>query len=167
MNASAARQKLHTRLSAAELRSRWQRMLRDPMLADVPGKLELNEKGTIELTPPNTRHSILSRHTMGDECARPGIGVFQAMWVVGDQVVGSAGSVDTPAPSVPRHCAQRAVSVWPFAATVVTVVSLVTATIATITTNPTTPTNATTPTNGVATTSARLPNRVHFMVSPV
>jgi Uma2 family endonuclease len=59
MNASAARQKLHTRLSAAELRSRWQRMLRDPMLADVPGKLELNEKGTIELTPPNTRHSIL------------------------------------------------------------------------------------------------------------
>jgi Uma2 family endonuclease len=34
-------------------------MLHDPVLADVPGKLELTEKGTIELSPPNTRHSIL------------------------------------------------------------------------------------------------------------
>lgn len=38
------------RLSAAELRRRWLRMLEDPMLADVPGKLELNENGVIELT---------------------------------------------------------------------------------------------------------------------
>ena len=47
------------RLSRAELRGRWQQMLCDPMLNDIPGKLELNDWGTIELTPPNTRHAIL------------------------------------------------------------------------------------------------------------
>jgi Uma2 family endonuclease len=34
-------------------------MLHDPLLAGVPGKIELNEKGTIELSPPNTRHAVL------------------------------------------------------------------------------------------------------------
>ena len=34
-------------------------MLRDPMLADIPGKLELTERGTIELSPASTRHGIL------------------------------------------------------------------------------------------------------------
>lgn len=34
-------------------------MIGDPILADIPGKLELNEKGSIELTPPNNRHSLI------------------------------------------------------------------------------------------------------------
>lgn len=54
------------RLPPAELRSRWQRMLRDPVLADVPGKLELNEKGTIELSPAGTRHGILQAFLAGE-----------------------------------------------------------------------------------------------------
>ena len=36
-------------------------MLHDPMLADIAGKLEPTEKGTIEFSPPSTRHSILQR----------------------------------------------------------------------------------------------------------
>jgi Uma2 family endonuclease len=59
MNATIVKQQSSARLSPAELRSRWQRMLQDPMLADIPGKLELNERGTIELSPASTRHGIL------------------------------------------------------------------------------------------------------------
>jgi Uma2 family endonuclease len=66
MNATIVTQHAKARLSRAELRSRWQRMLNDPVLADVPGKLELTEKGTIELSPPNTRHSILQAFVTGE-----------------------------------------------------------------------------------------------------
>jgi len=59
MNATVVEQEPAPRLSRAELRIRWQRMLYDPMLADVPGKVELTEKGTIELSPASTRHGIL------------------------------------------------------------------------------------------------------------
>jgi Uma2 family endonuclease len=66
MNATSVSRPDATRLSPADLRSRWQRMLRDPMLADVPGKLELNEKGIIELSPANTRHGILQAFVAGE-----------------------------------------------------------------------------------------------------
>jgi len=46
-------------LSRTELRQRWLRMIGDPVLADIPGKLELNEKGSLELTPSNNRHSLI------------------------------------------------------------------------------------------------------------
>jgi Uma2 family endonuclease len=59
MNASIVKQPLATRLSAAELRSRWQQMLDDPLLAAIPFKVELNEKGAIEVSPANTRHGML------------------------------------------------------------------------------------------------------------
>jgi Uma2 family endonuclease len=59
MNATHVKQLAAARLSPAELRRRWQQVVHDPMLADVPGKPELTEKGTIELTPPNIRHGIL------------------------------------------------------------------------------------------------------------
>jgi Uma2 family endonuclease len=65
MNATSAQQHSPARLSPAELRRRWQQMLHDPMLADVPGKIELNEKGAIELIPPNTRHSICQAFVTG------------------------------------------------------------------------------------------------------
>ena len=59
MSSTVAKQPADIRLSRAELRGRWQQMLRNPLLNDIPGKLELNDWGTIELTPPNTRHAVL------------------------------------------------------------------------------------------------------------
>jgi Uma2 family endonuclease len=41
-------------------------MLHDPLLADIPGKLELNDWGTIELSPPNTRHGILQAFVVNE-----------------------------------------------------------------------------------------------------
>jgi Uma2 family endonuclease len=59
MNVSTVKQPPATHLSAAELRSRWQQMLDDPLLAAVPFKVELNEKGAIEVSPANIRHGVL------------------------------------------------------------------------------------------------------------
>lgn len=73
MNATVFKEPSSTRLSRAELRGHWQQVLRDPVLADVPGKLELTEKGTIELSPANTRHSILQAFLTGElRGLRPG-----------------------------------------------------------------------------------------------
>src|SRR5690606_16742826 len=47
------------RLSASELRRRWQRLLEDPVFRDIPGKLELSEKGVVEVSPANPRHGAL------------------------------------------------------------------------------------------------------------
>src|SRR5262245_29853460 len=66
MNATLVKQQAPTRLSRLELRRRWQQMLRDPLLADVPGKLELTEKGTIELSPPYTPHGIRQAFVTGE-----------------------------------------------------------------------------------------------------
>lgn len=66
MNATIVKQQAPAGLSRPELRRRWQQMLRDPMLADVPGKIELTEKGTIELSPPNTRHSFFQAFVTGE-----------------------------------------------------------------------------------------------------
>src|SRR5690606_24498794 len=66
MNATVSPGQASARLSPAELRDRWRRMLRDPVLADVPGKLELSEKGTIELSPASTRHGILQAFVAGE-----------------------------------------------------------------------------------------------------
>ena len=41
-------------------------MVRDPLLAAVPGKLELNEKGSIELSPSNNRHALLQAFVAGE-----------------------------------------------------------------------------------------------------
>jgi Uma2 family endonuclease len=41
-------------------------MLRDPLLASIAGKLELNEKGSIEVTPPSTRHGFLQAYLAGE-----------------------------------------------------------------------------------------------------
>lgn len=59
VNATVVKRQTGDRLSRAELRARWRRMLNDRLLADIPGKLELTDKGTIELSPPNLRHGIL------------------------------------------------------------------------------------------------------------
>src|SRR5687768_7902102 len=47
----------------------------------------------------------LSPHTTGDECARPGIGVFHLMFDA-SQLTGKPASLETPVPPGPRHPGQ-------------------------------------------------------------
>jgi len=58
MNASAVKPESPARLSATELRARWRQLADDPLVAAIPFKVELNEKGAIEVTPANTRHGL-------------------------------------------------------------------------------------------------------------
>jgi hypothetical protein len=62
MNATVAKPKPSYRLSRAELRRRWQRLAADPLVAAIPYKVELNEKGAIEVSPPTTRHAFLQAY---------------------------------------------------------------------------------------------------------
>ena len=59
MNATVAKPKAGYRLSRQELRERWQQLANDPLVAAIPFKVELNEKGAIEVSPPTTRHALL------------------------------------------------------------------------------------------------------------
>ena len=59
MNATATKPESIYRLSRAELRRRWQQLADDPLVAAIPFKVELNEKGVIEVSPPTTRHAFL------------------------------------------------------------------------------------------------------------
>lgn len=119
MNATAARPELDTRLTRAELRSRWQRTQHDPVLRDVPGKIELNEKGTIELSPPNTRHAMLQAFVIGElqrlrpdgtalgECSIEtdiGIRVPDASWASAEFM--SRYGATSPLPKAPELCVE-------------------------------------------------------------
>jgi Uma2 family endonuclease len=59
MNATVAKPESTYRLSRAELRRRWEQLAHDPLVAAIPFKVELNEKGAIEVSPPTLRHSFL------------------------------------------------------------------------------------------------------------
>ena len=59
MNATVAKPKTGYRLSLTELRERWRQLGSDPLVAAIPFKVELNEKGAIEVSPPTTRHAFL------------------------------------------------------------------------------------------------------------
>ena len=59
MNATAARPKIAQRLSRAELRQRWRQLADNPVVAAIPCKVELNEKGAIEVSPPTVRHGVI------------------------------------------------------------------------------------------------------------
>ena len=59
MNATVTQPKTSYRLSRVELRRRWQQLAADPLVAAIPFKVELNEKGAIEVSPPTTRHAFL------------------------------------------------------------------------------------------------------------
>lgn len=54
------------RLSSAALRARWAAMTADPLLASVPFKLELNERGVIEVSPATTRHAFFQAFIAGE-----------------------------------------------------------------------------------------------------
>jgi Uma2 family endonuclease len=59
MNATAAKPDTAQRLSRAELRERWRQLADDPLVAAIPCKVELNEKGVIEVSPPTTQHAFI------------------------------------------------------------------------------------------------------------
>jgi Uma2 family endonuclease len=59
MNAAVSKPKAVYRLSRTELRKRWQQLASDPLVTAIPFKVELNEKGAIEVSPPTTRHAFL------------------------------------------------------------------------------------------------------------
>jgi Uma2 family endonuclease len=59
MNATVAKPEPGHRLSRAELRRRWDELANDPLVAAIPFKVELNEKGVIEVSPPTTQHASL------------------------------------------------------------------------------------------------------------
>ena len=69
MTATVAKPKPSYRLSRAELRRRWQQLAADPLVAAIPYKVELNEKGAIEVSPPTTRHAFLQAY-VSSEVAR-------------------------------------------------------------------------------------------------
>jgi Uma2 family endonuclease len=117
MNATIVKQQAPARLSPAELRRRWQQMLHDPMLADIPGKIELTEKGTIELSPPSTRHGILQAFVTGElrrlrpdgttitECAvetEIGVRVPDVVWA--SAAFMSRHGIVSPLPRAPELC---------------------------------------------------------------
>ena len=59
MNATVAKPQTRYRLSLRELRQRWEQLADDPLVAAIPFKVELNEKGVIEVSPPTTQHAFL------------------------------------------------------------------------------------------------------------
>jgi Uma2 family endonuclease len=59
MNATAAKSDTAQRLSRAELRERWRQLADNPVVAAIPCKVELNEKGVIEVSPPTTQHAFI------------------------------------------------------------------------------------------------------------
>jgi Uma2 family endonuclease len=59
MNTTVAKPNTGYRLSLTELRQRWRQLAADPLVAAIPYKVELNEKGAIEVSPPTTRHAFL------------------------------------------------------------------------------------------------------------
>jgi Uma2 family endonuclease len=62
MNATVAKPAAGYRISRTELRERWRQLATDPLVAAIPYKVELNEKGAIEVSPPTTRHAFLQAY---------------------------------------------------------------------------------------------------------
>jgi Uma2 family endonuclease len=59
MNATAAKPDTAQRLTRAELRERWQQLADNRLVAEIPCKVELSEKGAIEVSPPTIRHAFI------------------------------------------------------------------------------------------------------------
>jgi hypothetical protein len=62
MNATAAKPEIA--LSRAELRKRWRQLADNPVVAAIPCKVELNEKGAIEVSPPTLHHAFIQGFLM-------------------------------------------------------------------------------------------------------
>jgi Uma2 family endonuclease len=106
-------------LSRAQLRDRWLQMIDDPLLAAIPYKVELNEKGSIEVSPASNRHGMLQAFIAGElrrlrpdgtaitECSietQIGIRVPDVAWASEDFV--AQHRVTTPFPAAPEICVE-------------------------------------------------------------
>jgi Uma2 family endonuclease len=65
---------------------RWQQVLRDPSLHDLPYKIELNASGKVEMTPASNRHSRLQA-TLAAELGRQ----LQGMVLIGCSILTRSG----------------------------------------------------------------------------
>lgn len=119
MNQAFATSRPAKRLTAAQLRERWLRMIDDPLVAAIPFKTELNEKGAIEVSPAGTRHAflqasvirelakLLPHGTMLGECGvvtRIGVRVPDAAWASPEFV--ARHGMGTPLPNAPDLCVE-------------------------------------------------------------
>ena len=59
MSATRAERAAEQRLSRAQLRGRWRELAGDRLVAAIPYKIELNERGSIEVSPASPRHGML------------------------------------------------------------------------------------------------------------
>jgi Uma2 family endonuclease len=59
MSATATKPESINRLSRTELRRRWRELAENRVVAAIPCKVELNEKGAIEVSPPTVRHAYI------------------------------------------------------------------------------------------------------------
>ena len=59
MNTKASKPTSTHRLSRTELRRRWRQLADNRVVAAIPCKIELNEKGVIEVSPPTARHALI------------------------------------------------------------------------------------------------------------
>jgi Uma2 family endonuclease len=99
------------------LRERWRQMIDDPLLAAIPFKVELNEKGAIEVSPASNRHAILQAFVASELCRRLpdgttmtecsvetqiGVRVPDVAWASADFI--ARHGVTTPYPDAPEIC---------------------------------------------------------------
>lgn len=117
MNAHLQPNPLMHRLSSEELRARWIEIARDPLLARIPYKLELNERGSMEVSPGTMRHAWLKAFLASElrrlkpngvtltQCAietELGVRVPDVAWASPEFVL--ANGLGTPLPSAPELC---------------------------------------------------------------
>lgn len=94
-------------------------MLEDPLLEAIPYKVELSEKGAIEVTPASNRHAVLHAFVTSElrgrrpdgttmtECSietRIGVRVPDVAWASAEFV--ARHGVTTPFPSAPEICVE-------------------------------------------------------------
>jgi hypothetical protein len=117
MNALSQPNPLIHRLSPEELRLRWHQMARDPFLAQIPYKLEMNERGSMEVSPaPRSAASLKSLLACELRRLKPagvtltqcavetelGVRVPDVAWASAEFVL--AYGLDTPLPCAPELC---------------------------------------------------------------
>lgn len=118
MVVTTARQNDVQPLSLAELRQRWRQMAVDPLIKAIPFKIELNEKGSIIVTPAGRRHSFFQAFVTGELMrllpagttfteypveTRIGVRVPDVAWASAE-FMRRHGLTNDPSPSAPEIC---------------------------------------------------------------
>jgi hypothetical protein len=117
MNALLQPNPLTHRLSSEELRARWIEIARDPLLARIPYKLELNERGSMEVSHGTSRLASMQTFLANElrrlkpngvtltQCAietELGVRVPDVAWASPEFVL--ANGLGAPLPSAPELC---------------------------------------------------------------